>query len=91
MADPRKVSEERIAAALCVTHLTDGFCMPRNKPDCRCHSLAKAVTAELRRLPDPCFRAGWEVTHKAYVRHDKADPRDVLNALLDYPVGGGNG
>jgi hypothetical protein len=39
---------EAIADTFCSMHLTDGFCTPSNKPDCRCKALAKTAMAQLR-------------------------------------------
>ena len=39
-------AQNAITDTICSMHMTDGFCRPDHKPDCRCHTLGRAaVTA----------------------------------------------
>lgn len=42
-SDPEQKRLYRAASTLCACQMTDGFCMPLNKPDCRCWKLARTV------------------------------------------------
>ncbi len=39
---------EQIADTLCSMHFTDGFCMPRHDPDCKCNKMAAACMASIK-------------------------------------------
>ncbi len=72
----------RIAETLCVCDMTDGFCLPRNKPQCRCWKLARAVYRTIGDAPNPVLQEGWKVTDRYWEAKDKADPAKVLEAML---------
>ena len=43
----------RVAATLCACQMTDGFCTPLNKPECRCWKLADTVLRAIDDWPAP--------------------------------------
>jgi hypothetical protein len=43
----------RVASTLCACHMTDGFCAPLSKPDCRCWRLADTVLRAIDDWPAP--------------------------------------
>lgn len=49
----------RIAESICSCLLTDGFCGPKNRPDCRCWIAARAAVDGLRNQSKPCLQEAW--------------------------------
>lgn len=49
----------RIAESICSCLLTDGFCGPKNKPDCRCWIAARAAVQGLEIQADPALEEAW--------------------------------
>jgi len=49
----------RIAESICSCVLTDGFCGPKNKPDCRCWTAARAAMDGLKLQANPCLQEAW--------------------------------
>jgi hypothetical protein len=49
----------RIAENICSCLLTDGFCAPKNRPDCRCWIAARAAVQGLENQADPCLEEAW--------------------------------
>jgi len=41
-------TREAIAETFCSMHLTDGFCMPRHNPECRCNKMASAAMEQAK-------------------------------------------
>jgi hypothetical protein len=74
---------ERVAKEVCDCVLTDGFCIPNRNPRCRCWDVARAAVRGVMNQSNPAMFPGWEVTHAAFRAKDKADPRNVLNALCE--------
>lgn len=61
MADHPKTNWRllRIAESICSCLLTDGFCGPKNKPDCRCWIAARAAVNGLSNQATPCLQDAW--------------------------------
>lgn len=73
---------ERIASSICSCVLTDGFCSPRNKPDCRCWTAARAAVNGLENQSDPALKEAWpDVSQGDGDTRDNAARRARLNAL----------
>jgi hypothetical protein len=49
----------RIAESICSCLLTDGFCGPKNKPDCRCWIAARAAMNGIINQANPCLLEAW--------------------------------
>lgn len=49
----------RVAESICACVLTDGFCIPKNKPDCRCWTAARAAVEGLGNQANPCLDEAW--------------------------------
>jgi hypothetical protein len=49
----------RVAESICSCLLTDGFCAPKHKPDCRCWAAARAAMEGLRSQSNPCLDEAW--------------------------------
>lgn len=49
----------RIAESICSCLLTDGFCGPKNKPDCRCWIAARAAVNGLSNQANQCLADAW--------------------------------
>lgn len=64
----------RIAEHICSCVLTDGFCGPKNRPDCRCWVAARAALEGVRAQANPVLSEAWPAL---------PDPRDHLEALVD--------
>lgn len=45
----------RIAEEICSCVLTDGFCGPKYRPDCRCWIAARVAVRGLMHQADPCL------------------------------------
>lgn len=54
----------RIAESICSCLLTDGFCGPEHRPDCRCWIAARAALQGLRNQSDPCLEDAWPTMPK---------------------------
>ncbi len=61
--------------------MTDGFCVPKYKPDCGCWVAARAAIQGIMNQADPAFAEAWTISHKAFLEKDKADPRKILDAV----------
>lgn len=71
----------RIAESICSSVLTDGFCGPRNCPDCRCWNIARAVVQGLENQSDPCLRDAWPNIHASEFETDEIERRAYLQRL----------
>lgn len=49
----------RIAESICSCLLTDGFCGPRSRPDCRCWTAARAALQGIENQADPVLADAW--------------------------------
>lgn len=49
----------RIAESICTCLMTDGFCGPQDKPDCRCWIAAQAAVQGLANQSNPCLKEAW--------------------------------
>lgn len=49
----------RVAESICSCVLTDGFCGPKNKPDCRCWIAARAAVQGLMNQANPVIDEAW--------------------------------
>jgi hypothetical protein len=49
----------RIAESICSCVLTDGFCGPKNRPDCRCWTAARAAVNGLSNQANGCLDEAW--------------------------------
>ncbi len=49
----------RIAESICSCLLTDGFCGPKQRPDCRCWIAARAAVNGLSNQANPCLLEAW--------------------------------
>lgn len=49
----------RIAESICNCVMTDGFCGPKHKPDCRCWRAARAAVNGLSLQANPCLAEAW--------------------------------
>lgn len=49
----------RIAESICSCLLTDGFCGPKHRPDCRCWIAARAAVNGLSNQANPCLQEAW--------------------------------
>jgi putative ribosome biogenesis GTPase RsgA len=47
-AKGEKRAFDEIASVLCECHFTDGFCNGRDRPDCKCNTLAAAAMAAIK-------------------------------------------
>jgi hypothetical protein len=66
----------RIAEQICSCLLTDGFCGPQNRPDCRCWTAARAAVQGLENQSDPALEAAWPLL-------GREERRGRLNALVE--------
>lgn len=49
----------RIAENICSCVLTDGFCGPKHRSDCRCWTAARAALQGLSQQANPCLAEAW--------------------------------
>lgn len=49
----------RVAGHICNSVMTDGFCNPKFKPDCRCWSAARAAIDGVKNQADPALDEAW--------------------------------
>jgi hypothetical protein len=49
----------RVAEQICQCDLTDGFCHPQHKPDCRCWRLAFFAMKGVENQSNPALEAAW--------------------------------
>lgn len=71
----------RIANELCSCELTDGFCAPQNKPDCRCWRLAQLSVQGLRKQSDPCLADAWAEVVPSRFETNELERRSLLLSL----------
>ncbi len=65
----------RVAEQLCICDLTDGFCHPQNKPDCKCWRLAALAMKGIENQSNPALEAAW-------INEGEEARRARLNALV---------
>lgn len=70
----------RIAESICSCLLTDGFCGPKNKPDCRCWIAARAAVNGFSNQSDPALQEAWP--HMWDKNERRARLNQLCNAIL---------
>lgn len=71
----------RIAENICSCVLTDGFCGPKNRPDCRCWTAARVALQGLSQQANPCLADAWPDLTNEEDRRDRLN--DLVRAIRD--------